>query len=167
MLATPLFVLAGCGGGDSSTTTAATTPLKLDIAWAARSRGVSTPSSALSAIVSVKQGNFPAIDRTADAAGYTQSYVSPTKVAPGPNLLTVTFYAGKGGTGAVVGTASKAINLAEDGTGAGEVLLVGKVQKVAITSPARITVGQSADLVLSATDGNGAAVAVSAGSAPT
>jgi hypothetical protein len=165
MLATPLFVLAGCGGGDSSSTTAATTALKLDIAWAARSRGVSAPSSALSAVVSVKQGSFPAIDRTADAAGYTQSYVSPQKVAPGPNLLTVTFYAGKGGTGAVVGTASKAINLADDGTGAGEVLLVGKVQKVAITSPARLTVGQSADLVLSATDGNGAAVAVSAGSA--
>ena len=101
----------------------------------------------------------------ADVAAYTQSYVSPSQVPPGPNLLTVTFYAGRAGAGAVVGTASKAINIAEDGTGAGDVLLVGNVQKVAITSPSKITVGQSADLGLSATDGNGSAVAVSTGSA--
>ena len=161
----PLVVLSGCGGGESTSTSVTTTPLKLDIAWAARSRALSAPSSALSAVVSVKQTSFPAIDRAADVAAYTQSYVSPSQVPPGPNLLTVTFYAGRAGAGAVVGTASKAINIAEDGTGAGDVLLVGKVQKVAITSPSNITVGQSADLGLSATDGNGSAVAVSTGSA--
>ncbi len=165
MVACPPFVLSGCGGGESTSASVATTPLKLDIAWAARSRALGAPSSALSTVVSVKQARFPAIDRAADSAGYTQSYVSPSEVPLGPNILTVTFFAGKGGAGAVVGTASKAINIAEDGTGAGDVLLVGKVQKVAITSPSRITVGQSADLGLSATDGNGAAVAVSAGSA--
>lgn len=162
--AVPLFVLSGCGGGDSSSATVTTTALKLDIAWAARSRGVSTPSSALSAVVSLRQGPFPAINRNDDPAAYSQSYVAPTKVPPGPNLLTVTFYSGKNGTGTVVGTASKAINLADDGTGAGEVLLVGKIQKVSVTSPARLTVGQSADLGLSATDGNASAVTVSAGS---
>ncbi|MBB6052438.1 hypothetical protein HNQ39_004259 [Armatimonas rosea] len=162
--AVPFVVLSGCGGGDSTSATVATTALKLDIGWTARSRGVSAPSSALSAVVSLRQGAFAAINRNDDPAAYTQSYVSPTKVIPGPNLLTVTFYSGKNGSGAVVGTASKAINLADDGTGAGEVLLVGKIQKVAVTSPTRLLVGQSADLGLSATDGNGATVAVSPGS---
>lgn len=158
-------VLSGCGGGDSTSVSAATTPVKLDIVWAARSRSLSAPSSALSAVVSLKQGAFPATNRNDDSAGYTQSYVSPTNVPPGPNVLNVTFYAGKNGSGAVVGTASKTVNLASDGTGAGDVLLIGKVQMVTITSPARITVGQSTDLGLSATDGNGASVAISTGSA--
>jgi hypothetical protein len=47
----PSFVLfgAGCGGGGSSATLA--TPVMLDINWAARTRAVSAPASALSAVV--------------------------------------------------------------------------------------------------------------------
>ena len=169
--ALPLFV--GCGGGGSSTPVATTTPIKLDLSWAARSRGIVTPASARSVVVFLQQGNpstgglaqFPAINRADDPAAYTQSYVSPTNVRPGPNLITLIFYTNKDGAGEVVGTASKAINLASDGTGIGEVLTVGKVLSVAIAGASALTVGQNTELGIAATDGNGASVAVSSGSA--
>ena len=147
LAALPLSVLGGCGGGETSATAPVTTPLRLDISWSARSRDTPTPTptpnptntitapgSARSAVVTLQQGSFPATNRKDDLANYVESYVSPTKVRPGPNLLTVTFYAEKGGTGAVVATATKAINISDQGdTGAGSVLVLGKVQKVVVT----------------------------------
>jgi FKBP-type peptidyl-prolyl cis-trans isomerase len=181
----PLSVLTGCGSGEGSTTVQATAPIRLDITWPARTRAteftpsgrasavptpapgtITAPASARSVVIALQQATFPAVNRKDDLASYTESYTSPTKVRSGPNIVTVTFYADKDGKGAVVGTATKTVNLSDPGGGgAGAVLVVGKVQKVAITSPARLTVGQSATLGLTATDGNGTSVSVSAGSA--
>lgn len=170
--ALPFFV--GCGGGGGgSTAVAITTPLKVDLSWAARSRVISSPASARSAVIFLQQGaaldggsvQFPAIDRQDSPAAYTQSYVSPQYVRPGPNLISVVFYADKAGAGAVVGVASKAINIANDGTGTGDILTVGKVQTVSVVAPSVRTLGQTGELSVSAVDGNGAPVAVSSGSA--
>jgi len=168
----PLFV--GCGGGGGGgAAVVATTPLKVELSWAARSRVIAGPASARSAVISLQQGNpstggsiqFPVINRQDDPATYRQSYLSPTAVRPGPNLITVVFYADKDGAGAVVGVASKAVNIASDGTGTGDILTVAKVQSVSVIAPSFRTVGQSGELTVSALDGNGSAVAVSPGSA--
>jgi peptidylprolyl isomerase len=158
--------LVGCGGSANPTSSvkAASTPLKLTIDWAARSRVLNAPASALSAVVSFGTVNFPAVDRNDAAAAYSQSYVSPNSVPTGPGILTVTFYAEKNGKGAVVGNAAKTINLAADGSGAGDVLLVGKIQSIVLTAAARLAVGASQTLGFSATDGAGRTVAISPGS---
>lgn len=167
------FSLSGCGSGGSvsSSATVATTPVKLDLSWAARTKAINAPASALSAVVTItstaiKGGSvsFPAVDRSDSTPAYTQSYVSPTSVPAGPVLLSVTFFAEKSGKGAVVATASKSYNLATDGTGAGDVLVSGKVQTISVTGSSSLTVGASQSFGISALDGSGNTVAISAGS---
>src|SRR5258707_1092811 len=80
-------VLCGCGGSGSSSPR--TTPVKVDIHWAARSRALNGPSSALSATMVLKQaaavgGDLTfTVNRNIDPAAYTGSYISSTTAKVG------------------------------------------------------------------------------------
>ncbi|MFM7319921.1 MAG: hypothetical protein ACKO5K_00160, partial [Armatimonadota bacterium] len=169
------LALAGCGGSGLPPDAAPprTANLKLDLVWGARSRGIVAPSSALSAVVRLERGApqndaaivFPAIDR-GDAPGETtQAWTAPSASRTGSNLVRITFHAEKGGRGAIVGVASKSFLLGSDGTGAGTVSTVGKVQSVSVAAPATLKVGRSEALAFTAKDGNGTTLALTPGSA--
>src|SRR5437899_6563220 len=84
-------LLAGCGGGsvgngNPGTRTAA---VKVSVNWAARSRALSGPSSALSAIITLKGAAQDGTDfsftvnRPADPAAQTSDYVSSAQAVVG------------------------------------------------------------------------------------
>ncbi len=171
----PSFVLfsAGCGGGGSSSSLS--TPVTLDINWAARTRAVSAPASALSVVVSLSAPStlpsetpvtLPPVNRADDPAAYSQKYVSPIPAGRvgQARTLNVTFFAEKDGKGSIVATASRALTVPIGGD-LGDVDTVGTIASVSVPEGQSVAVGQSAQLTFSALDGIGNALAVSPGSA--
>ena len=171
----PSFVLfsAGCGGGGSSSSLS--TPVTLDINWAARTRAVSAPASALSAVVSLSAPStlpsetpvtLPPVNRADDPAAYSQKYVSPVPAGRvgQARTLNVTFFAEKDGKGSVVATASRALTVPIGGD-LGDVDTVGTIASVSVPAGQSVAVGQSAQLTFSALDAAGNALALSPGSA--
>lgn len=172
---TPLIVLfsAGCGGGGSSASLA--TPVTLDINWAARTRAVNAPASALSAVIRLSAPSnlpsevpvtLPPVNRADDPAAYSQKYVSPDPAGRigQARTLSVTFFAEKDGKGSVVATASRELTIPIGGD-LGDVDTVGKIASVSVPPGQSVAVGQSAQLTFSALDAAGNALAVSPGSA--
>ncbi len=166
------MAFAGCGGGGSDNNTVTrTTPVKLDISWAARSRAVNAPSSALSAVVTLKGANadgsdftFP-INRDAAPAAYVKTYVSTLPATVGAHPLTVNFFAAADGAGANVGVASTTVTINADGSGIGDVVTAGVVASAELTANQSLVVGQTKDLAFAARDSSNNLVAVSPGSA--
>jgi hypothetical protein len=174
LLAPCCLFFGGCGGdiAPPAAPAAQTAQLTFDLNWPTRSRAVVAPGSALSVVVSLESGdpatNGPVtlapIDRSDETAAYTQTVVAATPVRTGDRFVRLTFTAQKGGQGAVVATATRSVRIAADGTGLGEIALVGKVARVSVTGDTALTVGQSATLAFTALDAAGAALALSPGS---
>src|SRR5438477_13119602 len=98
------LVLPGCGGGGGGGGGAAavetrTSQIKLGINWAARSRSVDAPSSALSAVIMLKDANPTGADysftvnRRPDPAAYSETVTSPGAALIGLRDLSVRFFA--------------------------------------------------------------------------
>jgi probable HAF family extracellular repeat protein len=155
---------AGTGSGTP-------TPVKVTINWAARSRALSAPASALSAVITLKGaatngGDFSfTVDRNPAPDAYSADYTSPSSARSGYWVLDVKFYAQAGGAGAVVGTAGAGVTIKSDGTGIGNIDTVGKVASVSVPAGQKLKIGQKVDLVFSARDAQGNVLAVTPGSA--
>jgi hypothetical protein len=180
---------AGCGGGGgvNNVVNTPTTNAKLRVQWPARSRAeVAAPNSAQSFVLTFSQGNpstggnitFAASNRGANTAAFTQDYTTPERVRIStgldplnPNRMNIRFYAEPNGAGAVVAESTVAIFLGPDGTiltansSPLTVALDKKVRSVEIPTPPSIVEGQTVEVPFTAKDANGAAVAVSRGSA--
>jgi hypothetical protein len=105
------------------------------------------------------------VDRNDAPAAYTQTYTTTDSAVLGATIATITFYAIKGGQGAVVAVASKSVKLGADGGDVGDIDTVGTIASVAIVPGQSVLTGVTQDLQLSALDANGNAVAVTPGSA--
>jgi peptidyl-prolyl cis-trans isomerase A (cyclophilin A) len=144
--------------------------MKVTIAWAARSRTIGAPSSALSAVITLEKADGGkdavfTIDRDAAPAAYTQTYTSTQMANTGYWQLVAQFYAQADGKGAVVGVAAANITLNADGSGIGDLTTVQSVASVTLPATQNISVGQTTDLSFTALDSAGNTVAVTPGSA--
>lgn len=171
-----LLLLPGCGGGGGGNggggaggTT--TTAVQASVHWAARSRTLNAPSSALSMVATLHNaapggGDFAfTVNRDASPAAYTTTYTSTTLAKIGTWDFAARFYAGANGTGDVVGTASATVTITAAGTGIGDITTVGTVASVAVPANQTVAVGASKDLVFEARTASGSLLALSAGSA--
>jgi len=168
------LLLSGCGGShsDSGGPAIETTPLKFTINWQGRSRDLSPPSSALSAVFTLPGGNPDGsdlkvvVDRHADPAAYTESYTSEELAKVGLYDLSVEFHSDTGGKGIVVAEATASVSLSEGGGDIGPVTVGSqKVISVSIPDGQIVPLGGSTRLRYTARDASGALVAVSPGSA--
>lgn len=161
---------SGGGGGGASTVDHPT----FQITWPARSRDplVHNLSSAQSVLVTLSKAGASGadvqvrIDRDATKAeSYTGTYTIPQAVKKTATSMTATFYASTGETGDVVGTATSVVTFNGKSLSLGSVMVVGKVQQVSVVDPGTLTTtGGTKQLQASATDDQGAAVAVTPGS---
>ena len=172
-----LTTIAGCGGGSSSNNTnpSATTPVNFGINWAARSRAVSGPASALSAVAVLRGGALNGSDLSlttapinrdgANTAAYSQNITSASPAKVGEATLVVTFFAEANGNGAVVGVAQAPVTITATGGGIGDIAAVGRVAAVEVGGGQSVSVDLQKDLTFTAKDASGAILAVSPGSA--
>jgi hypothetical protein len=158
----------------------------LTIAWAARSRDVSAPTSALSAVVSVSGDNGSKATFTAErptgTGAVSQAYPSGADitvtgsadaVAPGDTAgkvsVHVDFYATSGTSGgaqALVATADAHVDIRIDGGIASAITNVqGKIASVQVTPDQKVNVGSKKFLGYSARNADGALLALAPGSA--
>jgi hypothetical protein len=161
--------LFGCGGGGGGS--ARTTPVSFTLSWAERSRAIQGPSSALSARIvltgAVSGGGDYAVivDRHANLAAYTETYTPSAKAKVGTFPLTVRFYSQPNGGGEVIGVATATVTISSTGGGIGTITTSNTVQTVTVDANQIVLVGAVETPTFSARDGDGALVAVSAGSA--
>src|SRR5436309_4233659 len=100
--------LVSCGGGGGGAPAITRTYIRGSIDWAARSRVIGGPSSALSATVLVRRIDPQhydlvfTVNRPPGADAVTQRFNSSGPTEIGRHELTVTFYAQTDGGGAVV-----------------------------------------------------------------
>jgi len=169
-----LFILTGCGGGSDSITpgTPPTSRVRLTINWAERTRNVSLPTSALSAVVKLPGANTNGgdvvftIDRDNNTAAHAQVYESNADVYTGQRRIEVTFFADPQGNGSVVATASATVRVLEDGTIQDTITNVQQAIAAVEVAPGQsLTVGEQKFLNFTARRAGGEIVAVSAGSA--
>jgi hypothetical protein len=188
LIAASLAALAGCGGGGGGSSTPppggggpplpVTTIVKVDVLWPVRSRAVNAPSSALSAVVTLKGAGSGgsdftfSFDRDSSTTQHTSQHVSATEAVTGTWPMTIDFHAGRGGAGDLVATASPTVQLASDGTlknpdgsTLGSINPSITVASVDITPGQSVLAGTTADLTFTARDAGGGVVAVSPGSA--
>src|SRR4051794_3808945 len=107
IMAITLFalLLQGCGGGGAPKP-AAVTPVRFSIAWGQRSRTISAPSSALSAVLTLANAGSPTgdftfiVNRDANPAAYTGNYTTTTSAKVGIWPMTIRFHAMSDGGGA-------------------------------------------------------------------
>gem|GEM_PF-2709324 len=172
LLASSLALLVGCGGGGGggggNTKTANVT---MTVNWGERSRVISAPSSARSAVV-VLSGANPAggdfsftVNRDPSPGAYTGNYVSPNVAKTGEAAFTIRFYADENGTGSLVGSGSTTVTIDDRGGGIGVVATSGTVASVSIVSGQVVTIGEPKLLNFEARTSSGALLALSAGSA--
>jgi hypothetical protein len=163
-------MLAGCGGGGGNSTVATSTPVSLGIAWSARTRDVTAPSSALSAVVRIPAASSGGqdftwtINRDAGTDSYTRQYTSTDSVATGTFVVTVKFHAQPNGKGDVVGIASQTKAI-QPGLSLGTFFVSGSVASVELLPNQIVSLSQPTTLLFSAKDSSGHALAVTPGSA--
>jgi hypothetical protein len=133
--------IAGCGGGGGggSTPDPETSRASLTIRWPARSRAITAPSSALSAVVRIAGAGLTSGDVTFTlnrdsirTDSYTQDYSSPTEARTGQFTVTITFYGQLNGQGGVVGTVSKVVTLTSGTNDLGDIAVNGTVASVTV-----------------------------------
>ena len=162
------FGAAGCGGGGGGGTPSEsqTSRASLTIQWPARSRATAAPSSALSAVVRIRGAGVSTGDvvftinrDSTRVGGYTEQYTAPTDARTGEFTVTITFYSQADGAGDVVGTVDKAVTLTSGANSLGDVTVEGRVLSVKLAARQTIPTGAASDLVFTAFDSNGAAIA--------
>ena len=179
-LALLALVLAGCGGSsgkDGNGSPSENGNPRVSIAWPARSRAVQAPASAQSAVITLQltDDSTPpltyGVDRPTGDGAVVRTVVAPTDLAPGRVLLTVDFFAGSPGASGVVATANVDATLRADGTllrpdgkPLGEIAFTGTLSRLEVAQSAYLDVGETAELVVSATGRNGY-IALAPGSA--
>ncbi len=147
------LVIAGCGGGGNDVPIA-TTKVVAAIDWGARARGLRAPSSALSAVISIKSalpggGDFSFLINREDAlAAYSRTYVSSEVVKLGTWRMGVMFYAQKEGLGDVVGVTGATVEIKADGTGIPEIATTGTFTFVFLLSDQKVAIGTDQSLIL-------------------
>ncbi len=166
-----IALLAGCGGGGSESSSGVAKSV-VQIAWPARTKQPIEPklTSALSAKLTFSDplNVVPPADvrvnRSSSTAAYIGVYDLPANLNPALSRLTVLFYSQGAQAGALVGTASANVNLANGSPVFESILMEGTIKSVAVV-PVVLTVGGPAtQLEFSAKDKDGKVVAVSAGS---
>jgi hypothetical protein len=164
--------LTGCGGGGTAQIITARGKSQTNINWAARSRAVNGPSSARSMIITYAFGNTSGggpvaftHNRRDDPAAYSEVFETPSDVRLVPQNVNIRFFADKDGGGALVGEVTRTVALTTGVTNTGDFTLNGKVNTVEVAAGQSVKVGETKDLGFTAKDANGAAIAVSPGSA--
>lgn len=165
-----IAMLTGCGGNSKPLTR--TTDLQCTIHWAARTRDIQAPASALSGRIMVfdpeDAGGDPVYNwlvvRNDDPAAYEQNWTSPIAVPIKPWLITVVFYANADGTGAIV---AEATQLVDPGAGQSlnDIVLQGTVATVVVAPDQMLNLGEERALIFTAFDGDSNMLALSPGSA--
>ncbi|MCW3052062.1 MAG: hypothetical protein JWN14_1232, partial [Chthonomonadales bacterium] len=149
-----LYMLTGCGGG-GSTPAQRTAKLTLAVSWGPRTRELSAPSSALSAIVILKNaapagGDFqfsPTINRDpVRIDANTTNLVSTNDVKVGTWPLHVEFHAQANGEGDTVGVVDTTVTINSNGSGIGTLATNGAVGSVVLDANQSIYVGGVKDL---------------------
>ncbi len=165
-----LITLFACGGGSSVSTISLVKP-KVSIAWGPRSRAIDGPSSALSAVITLQNASSIgadvsySVDRSGPVSGSTIVYTGSEDVKVQPITLTVQFYAGAGGIGALVGTASGSATVDANGTVTTSISTVGTINSVDVPGGQTISVGETLSFEFGARDSLNNLIAVSPGSA--
>jgi hypothetical protein len=162
-------ILAGCGGGGGGSS--APVPVKLTLAWAARSRAISAPSSALSTVLILRGAGAPTGDftethnRQVGLVAYDEVWTTLGNAKVGTWRMILRFYSDADGHGTEVGVAQADVTVQADGTGLGAVTSAGAVATVKVDPSQSVDVGQTKDLLFTTTDARGNILAVSPGSA--
>lgn len=160
-----LFV-AGCGGGGGGQQTA---NVNVGIRWGERSRTVEAPSSALSAVFTLKSAapdgtDFAfTVERNDNPAAYEGAYSSPRQAKLGQWDMTTQFFSQHNGAGSVVGTSAATITLKSDGSGIGDFATTGRVATVEVTAGQLVGLGKSVVLAAHGVDAQGATILVTPG----
>jgi hypothetical protein len=170
--------MIGCGGGGGqpARSIALATP-SVTIDWAARTRGVQGPSSALSATIVLKAATSTeqdlafSVDRISSPLAYTQTYSAPSTISTGRHTLQISFTANSSGQGGVVGTASAPVLVSAsgqltnlDGSALGFVETDSRLSTVTVAPDQIAIVGQPYAVLLSVRDVSGNLIAVTPGS---
>lgn len=167
-----LVFLIGCGGGGGGGRTTVQNAT-FQVAWPDRSRDPLTHnlSSAQSALVTIavasESGTDVQVRINRDAAkpgAYTGTYTVPQTLVKKATTLTATFYSEPAQGGDVVGTATAQVDFASNSLDLGSITISAKVKAVTVVDPGTIyTNSGEQQLMASATDADGAAVAVTPG----
>ena len=142
-----LSLLSGCGSGSSNAPQAS--PVTVTIDWAARSRSLDAPSSAQSAVITLKNAlpgsavppqDFRFVINRRDVPdAYTQTYTSRYPAKLGTWETSVLFYAQPEGSGSVVGSAGCVMTLKTDSASLPTVATTGAIVSIGVLP------GQSVD----------------------
>ena len=166
LLVVPL--LCGCSGDNA----APPFPFQLSIDWSARARQMTAPASALSCKISLytnaQMTGKPTyqwiINRQSGPAAYTQQWTSPVQLPSPQWYVAIAFYAEADGAGALVAEGHQLVLLDLAGKGAESITLNQSIASVDVPAGQTVSLGGSQDLVYTARDATGAAIAVTPGS---
>ena len=179
------LALGGCGGGGGGTsggnnsgTNNGTNPItsapvaqtpsqpssapsraSLTVLWAARSRAVSAPASALSVVVSVGGQSLIMNRDAARLDAYSDTQNLPDALAAGSYPVSVVFYSQTNGAGSRVGAASRTVDVSGAAVDLGDFAVSGVIAGVEIAPKQSVSLGGSLDLAYTPVDASGAALA--------
>jgi pimeloyl-ACP methyl ester carboxylesterase len=165
-----LFLAPGCGGGGGDNKPEETlTRVRVSIAWAERTRNVSAPGSALSAVLTISGAKADGSEFTylanrdqSNLAAHTQIYVPVEQVKVGNYPFALQFYAATDGQGDVVGTASGSVTIryASGGSELPSVATTGKITSVEVVAGQTLTVGEKKEITFRALGQSGEIIAI-------
>lgn len=173
-----LAVLAGCGGGGGGTITPTNATPHVTVAWPARTRDLSAPSSALSVRMTLHRTDAAGQDlvftgdRNGTLTAHNETYAAPTVVpTAGSYAFNATFFANPGVTGTVVGTAAANVKISTAGTltnnqgqPLGTLAFNGVVRSAAVVAGQFVRVDEQTTLTAGAFDVNANPLVVTPGS---
>ncbi len=169
-----MFLGGGAGGCDGFMDVVVQKPtVKLVVTWPQLSRNVSqkailAPGSARTAVIrltgaAVGGGNFEfTIQRPTDTTeAVAKAYESAQQVISGTYPLWIGFYTSSGDVmGSLVGEVYDTVTIKWDGTGIGDVAVLGKVARVEIPKGQSVTIGTNKELAYTVKNASGDLVAV-------
>jgi hypothetical protein len=161
-----VLAVAGCSGTGTDDTQAGSA-VRVNLAWGARTRAL---SSASSCVITLTDPASPSttqhwtVNRQADPAAYTEEFVSP-EVATQAWTLSLQFYAGADGTGSVVGTAQRALTIDDLFSPALTLAVTGTAAAVSVDAGQTVALTATKQLTCTVRDKDGAVLVVAPGAA--